>query len=258
MRKLLGLLVVGGLAMGGSVASAAPVNVEAKVRVDLGALGGFTITGVGDVELTGTGSINLGGVTGSQLAVPAGLVTLASQFSIPLTPNQSTLVTNIVLNPGLGNAAGSFQTGFMPTANEQCPVATGQACVVGGGAGGIMTIQGTVTATLAGGIMAPVPLGQLGIGAGGGAVVGLIAGEGAPFTTGVGQAQTTATANGPPVSTMGTNDPLTFVSPVFVSALGAALPIFVQFEIIPTPEPGWVSMFGAGIVGLVIASRLRR
>jgi len=120
-------------------------------------------------------------------------------------------------------------------------------------------IIGGVTAFLAGGTPVGVDLANFGIGEGGGVTAGLIVGEGAPFTTQTGLA---ATVNGNISSAVGrAAEPITFVTPVALDALGNGLALFVSFsldEVNPVPEPGWISMFGAGLGGLLIASRLRR
>lgn len=260
MRKLCGILAVGAMLVAGGTATAAPVVTTATLSIDLGALGGFALTGTGTVSIVGTGNIGntASTITGSQIIVPNGLLNLTSTLAIPVTPGQSTLVSSVILKPGLGNGAGSFVSVFTPTAAEQCPVAQGDACVVGGGKGGLMPIVGTVTAVLAGGIKAPVPLGAFGIGVGGGGAAGLLAGFGAPWTTGQGQVVTTTTTA---VSTGDPNAPLTFVTPVFVSALGAALPIFAKFSLsgieMKVPEPGTILLLASGLAGLLVASRRR-
>jgi len=253
--RSLALLFAGALLCMGSPAQAAPVQTTATLTVDLGALGSFAITGSGTVDVSGSGSISAvttGGapISGSQIAVPGGLVLLPTTVTINLTPNQTTLVTKIILNPGLGNATGTFVSGFVPAAGEQCPVPGDQACVVGGGRGGIMPVVGTVTALVG------INLANFGIGVGGGAS-GLIAGEGAPFTTQTGQA---VSVNGNVSSAVGSSaDPITFVTPVAVNAFGNSLAIFAQFSLsgigVAVPEPGTLLLLGAGIAGLAVASR---
>ncbi len=261
MRKLWGTLAVGAMLMAGGTAAAAPVSTTGTLALDLGVLGAFSITGTGTVSIIGTGSIGntASTVQGSQILVPAGLVALPSTITISVPPAQSTLVDSVILKAGLGNAAGTFVSGFAPVSSEVCPQPAGNACVAGGGKGGIMTVVGTVTAVLAGGIKAPVPIGVLNIGAGGAGAAGLIAGEGAPWTTGLGQA---FTATGVTSQSGDPNAPITFVSPVFVSALGAELPIIATFslsgiEMKSVPAPGTLLLLFSGVAGLVLAGRRR-
>jgi len=271
MRNSFGILAAAALALvlGGSVAQAAPVQTTGTLVVDLGPLGAFTVTGAGTVDVSGTGGGIMATTTGgavisdaTQINVPAGLVALPATLTITLTPNQTTLVTKITLQPGVGNATGTFNSGFVPAAGEQCPQGPQNGCVVGGGKGGIMTIIGTVTANLAGGFPVGVNLANFGIGKGGGAT-GLIAGEGAPFTT---QTAVVNTVGGNLVtSAVGSGDePITFVTPVALDALGSGLALFVNFSldgikmVQVVPEPGTLLLLASGVAGLAIAGRRRR
>jgi len=261
MRKLFGLLAVGALALATSAASAAPVATGAAIRVDLGALGSFSVPGGGNVDLLGTGDINGGGLTGNQVVIPEGLVSLPS--TITIVPN-STLVNSVVLNAGIRNLAGTVSLGGITAqaAGEVCASpGMNEACVSGGGVGGILPLAGQVTANI-GGILAPVNLQDLNIGAGGSINAGLFTGDAAPFTTGTGLA---ATANNMAVtSTQGSGNPLTLVTPVFlgVPLFGTALALFAQFELTnltvgAVPEPGTLLLLASGVAGLALAGRRR-
>jgi len=266
MRKLSGILAVGAFVLIGATASAAPVNTTATITVNLGALGNFSITGVGTVSIVGSGgNIAGGGVTdGTAIVVPAGLVTLATPITIDIDPNDTTLVTQIVLATGVGNGEGTFVANFAPGA-QACP---SDACVVGGNVGGVMPLVGVISPFVnlgAGGNPTSVNLANLNIGVGGtfmDTLLGFvpITGSGAPWTTGTG---VVGTANGT-ASPMGSGEePMTFVSPTFLSALGNAIPIvstvtFDGISVMPAPEPQGALLLGAGMVGLLLVAALRR
>jgi len=264
MRALFGLLaaavlVAGALVVGGEPASAAPVNTDAVVRVDLGALGSFTVPGAGVVDITGEGMISGDGVSGSKVVIPEGLVSLPN--TVTIVPN-STLVNSVVLKAGLRNLAGTISVDGVnaQAAGEICTSpGMNEACLAGGGVGGILPLAGEVTANI-GGILAPVNLQGLNFGAGGAIATGLFTGDAAPFTTGTGLA---ATANNMAVTdAQGLGDPLTLVTPVFlgVPLFGTALALFAEFELtnVTVPEPGSILLQMAGLAGLVAVALWRR
>jgi len=277
MRKLSGILAVGALVLAGGTASAAPVQTTGTITVGLGPLGSFTISGSGTVDVSGTGGSIMATTTGgavisdaTQINVPGGLAALGSVVTIPVDPNDTTAVTKIVLQPGVGQATGTFASGHVPgTAGGVAQTCPERACVEGGGKGGVMPIVGDVTVFVKltpNGVpfQAPIALGNFNIGQGGpftAMVIITAFGSGAPFTTGTNQVVTLNgnVTQGPEGSG---DDPITFVTPTAVDlpAANTSLPIFTSFSlsgIKMVPEAGTLLLLGSGIAGLALAGRRR-
>ena len=234
---------------------AAQYGVSATLTVQLGTLGGPSLTGSG----IGTSDGQFLGAT-----VPAGLITLAQTALVPITPPAIGLsLITVPITPPVLNSAGSFTPGGGD----------------GGGLGGLM--GNTAISNLfftngsAAGSVALDPLG------GGGTVMALVAGlpvtvVGAAWTdlqlnattptktimvmeapTGIPSTVTGVAFDKRTVNGEGT---VQLVAPVlakiFTGNLGN-LPVIGVLTLQFAPEPGTTLLFGSAIVGLLAVARSR-
>lgn len=230
-------------------AQAAPWNVQATLEISIApSLPAVTATGVGQVDLTA-----------GTLSVPASLVTLSSA-TFPVT---ATTAIDSVQVSGLGNGAGTFSIGGVTVnaPSEICatPPAS-EACVSGGGLGGLMSLTGVVNVVVIPGLVViPIDLNALGVGQGGAFTTGFYA-DAAPWTTGTGRMGFVTTSGTTTVFSVGSNGAgsLTLVTPTFVSACGNLLPVMTRFTLTSIPEPAALALLAAGALALWPLRRARR
>lgn len=198
-------------------------------------------------------------VSGGTLTIPAGLVSETGAF-FPIHSNPP-LVTGIVVT--VANGAGQFSVGG---AGELCPgplVSGRGACVVGGGLGGSMPLQGV--SQVQGPIGINVPLSV--IGQDGELVSGSpVLVQGAAWTTRTarvtlametaGMLTMTGSATGP----LGvTGSTVTLVTPFHIDVSGfAVVPGFSRMSITFVPEPGPIVLVATGLAGLALTARSHR
>jgi hypothetical protein len=243
LARLVAATALVGVLLLGAAAQAAPWNVQATLELQL--------TGFPAVTATGSGSVDL---TGGVLSVPASLVTLSSA-TIPVT---STTAIDSLVASGIANQAGTFQVGGATTQapGEVCGAPlSGEACVAGGGLGGLMGLSGALNVVVIPSLVIfPFDLDAARVGRGGsaGTTVGYIA-DGAPWTTGTARVGV-YTASGAPgaLSTAGGSGPgsLTLVTTTFISACGNTLPLVGRFTLTSVPEPAMLALVVLGAAGL--------
>lgn len=247
MRMPFAILVAATFILIGTSAGAAPAT-TASLRLEIQGLAAVTVTGIGTISVQPS----------STTFVPAGLLQVISPITVPVT--STTTVAQLRVTK-LSNLSGTFRTGgaLSQAPGETCPPAPRQACVTGGGRGGVMALTGTINVTV---LIHPIPLvlNAARIGQGGSTNVPFTY-DAAPWTTGVGRVNTGAGT----LSTTGTNafasgGPLTLVTPTYLDALGTLLPILATFSLgqgSHVPEPGTLWMLAAGAAGLALTLRKR-
>ena len=245
MRKLLGVLAAGFLAMGvAGQAHAVALGFTGGLAVQIATLDPVTIPGAGTAIVNG--SSGPGHLTGLQL--PASPFSITG-FVLPVT------------DPGVFPIAGIAVTAHNATGNF---VGVG-----GGGFGGQMSVNGSAKVCLFGPCSAAVanlnvPLSVVGVG-GAAIVTGAvnITVIGAPWTTGTAAIGTAFTAMGgvSPLSNTGApSGNVTLVTPIFISTNVAGSEVVPGFGILTlhfVPEPGTLMLLGSGIAGLVAFGRSR-
>jgi hypothetical protein len=226
-------------------AAAAPIAVNATLRIDVFGFGGFQVAGSGSID-----------VSGGVYTIPAGLLSVAS-LTVPVT---TTSAVNSLVVTGIGNLAGTFAPLGVTTQApaEICPVAPlGQACVSGGGLGGIMALTGVINMHVVPHVLViPVGLFDMRIGQGGSTGTPFTA-DGAPWTTGTARIGIT----GGPVSTLGgvMGGSLSLVSATRVFLVSQLLPTTARLTLTPlVPEPTGLTLVAIGVAGLVLLARSRR
>ena len=246
MRKLLGVLAAGFIAMGvAGQANAVVLGFTGGLAVQIATLDPVVIPGAGSATVNGSGPA--GHLTG--LAIPANQFGI-SGFILPVTDPAAFPIAGVQVTAA--NGAGSF------------------AGVGGDGVfGGVMPINGAAKVCLFGSCSAAVsnlsvPLTVVGQGG-----VALVTGAvnltviGAPWTTGTAAVGTAFTAMGgvSPLSNTGApSGVVTLVTPTFISTnigASAVLPAFGILNLHFVPEPGTLMLLGSGIAGLVAFGRSR-
>jgi hypothetical protein len=246
MRKLLGVLAAGFLAMGvASQAQAVALGFTGAIAVQIATLAPVAIPGGGVAVVNG--SSGPGHLTG--LAVPASPFAI-SGFVLPVT------------DPGVFPIAGVAVTAHNGTGSF--------GGVGGAGFGGTMPIIGTAKVCLYGACGSSnnisnlnVPLSVVGVG-GAVTVMGAVnlTVVGAPWTTGTAAIGTITLMGGvSPLSNTGAPSGIvTLVTPIFISTNIGAFSVVPAFGITVlhfVPEPGTLVLLGSGIAGLVAFGRSR-
>jgi len=244
MRKLLGVLAAGFIAMGvAGQAHAVNKDFAGSLAIQLATLDPVTIAGGGTAIVNGSGTA--GHLTALQ--VPASPFA-TSGFVLPVSDPVVFPIAGVQITAH--NAEGNF------------------AGVGGGGSfGGQMPINGAAKICLFGSCSAAVsnlsvPLTVVGVG---GQV--LVTGAvnltviGAPWTTGTAAVGTAFTQMGGVTPASNTGSPqgtVTLVTPIFVSTNIGASAIVPGFGILTIPEPGTAAVFGAAFAALVAVGLARR
>ena len=247
MRRLFAILTAGLLLLGGT-AQAAPVatNIVISIALD-GAPGLITVTGA--ITFSGIGTVS---VSGSTVSIAAGAVALPTPVIIPVTATTAgTSITAMTVS----NAAGTFSLGGVTAQalGEICrgDPAAGTACNAGGGVGGYMGLNGFINVLPFRGapVVIPVDLNAALLGQGG-ATNSPFSIDAALFSTGAGALNTGVNV----ITTMGSAAPLMLVSPTYVSAFGATIPILTSITFtnvsLPVPEPESLVLIVGGLAGL--------
>jgi hypothetical protein len=245
MRKLLGVLAAGFIAMG--VAGQA----HAVALPFTGAIG-VAIAGLDPVMLPGAGTAVVNGSGG------AGHLTA---LQIPASPFATTAFVLPVTDPGAFPIAGLQVTAHNGTGNF--------AGVGGSGSfGGAMPVLGAAKVCLfapCGSSVANIAVPLSNVGAGGFVAVAAAVNVtviGAPWTTGTAAVGTVTQMGGvSPLSNTGApSGSITLVTPIFISTnigASAVLPGFAILNMHFVPEPGTLILLGSGIAGLVAFGRSR-
>jgi hypothetical protein len=245
MRKLLGVLAVGFIAMGVvGQAHAATLPFSGTLSINLSTLAPVTLPG------SGTATVNGAGVPGhlTALQLPASPFSVAG-LGLPVTNPDSFPIAGVQITAHntVGNFVGSGGAGFtgiMPIVGfakvclfNACKAAVANLSVPLDlvGAGGSATVTGPVNVTVVG----------------------------APWTTGI-AAIGTVTRMGsvaPGSNTGAAGGNVQLVTPIFISTNvgpSAVVPAFATMTIAFTPEPGTLAALGAALVTLVAMGRSRR
>jgi hypothetical protein len=247
MRKLLGVLAAGFIAMGvAGQAHAVNLDFSGTIAIQLATLDPVLIDGSGTAIVNGAGAA--GHLTALQ--VPASPFA-TNGFVLPVTDPVVFPIAGVQLTAhnAVGNFAGSGGAGFngeMPIngAAKICLFGTCSAAVsnlsvpltVVGGPGGSVLVTGAVNLTVIG----------------------------APWTTGTAAVGAMTQMGGvSPLSETGAlNGKVTLVTPIFVSTNIGASAIVPGFGIMSlqfkTPEPGTLAAFGAAFAALVAVGLSRR
>ena len=257
MRKLLGVLVAGSIAMGvAGTAHAATQPFTGTIDIFLSTLLPVELTGTGVATVNGTNA--LGHLTALQL--PQSPFSL-TPFVLPVTDTGVFPIAGVQLTAH--NAVGNFGAG-------------GGGVGIGNGTvankfGGVMPINGFAKVCLFdfcgsknNGANLNIPLSV--VGAGGftqvtGAVNLTVIG--APWTTGTAAVGTVTAMGGaaPNSATGNESGTVQLVTPIFISTniagASAVVPAFGILSLHFVPEPGTLMLLGSGIAGLVAFGRSR-
>jgi hypothetical protein len=258
--KWIGLIAVGVMLASGS-AQAAPVSRPVAATLSL------AIQGLAPITFSSSSSISVDEAT-SQLLYPAGMIQLATTIVVPVTA--STAIAQLKAS-SLSNVSGTFSPGgaLSQASGETCPPAGGEACVVGGGIGGVMALTGTILVSVIPGVVViPVNVNAAGVGQGG-ATTSPFTFDAAPWTTKTGQVNTGANIVNLTGTVSTTGSQFSTVTPTFVLALGNQLPLFVNLTVAFTdagglpsflgmPEPTALLAVGSVLGALALLSRRRR
>jgi hypothetical protein len=235
-----------GLLLAAGSAAAAPIAVSASLRIELGYLGAVVATDTGVID-----------VSGGVYTIPAGLVSLASA-TVPVT---ATTAVGSLVALGIANLAGTFAPGGVTSQapGEVClaPMSA-QACVSGGGLGGVMALTGVIAIHVIPHIaVIPVSVNAVNVGEGGSASQPFTI-DGAPWTTGTVKIDQSAA---PDVTTMGSvgTGSLALVSGSYVLVCGNLLPITARLTLTGlVPEPAGLALIAIGVAGLIGLARKPR
>jgi hypothetical protein len=244
MRKLLGVLAAGFIAMGvAGQAHAVALQFTGNIGVVVAGLDPVLLPGAGTAIVNGSGGA--GHLTGLQ--IPASPFATTG-FVLPVTDPAAFPIAGLqaTAHNGTGSFAGSGGAGFggsMPV------IGTAKVCLFAACSSAIANVA--------------VPLSNVGVG--GAVAVGAAVNVtviGAPWTTGTAAVGTVTQMGGvSPLSNTGApSGSITLVTPIFISTnigASAVLPGFGVLNLHFVPEPGTLILLGSGIAGLVAFGRSR-
>ncbi len=264
MRRLFGILGAVALIIAAEAANAAPMARSADLQATV------AVEGVSAIDLVVDDVVVMVDDANGTLQLAAGVLQLTTPVVVPVTATtaiaqiSATVVSNVAGTFSLGGAASQAPAEICATGMP----APGEACVVGGGLGGVMGLEGIVNIVIGQNVTIPVFLDDARIGRGGSTSVPFDF-DAAAWTTGTGVIGVNAAGTTTFLSIQGANagtglgDSITLVTPTFVSAIGQLLPVFTQLKITftdagPVPAPGPLLLLGSAIAGLAGLGRQRK
>jgi hypothetical protein len=253
MAKRVHLLAVAALLMASAPAAAAPMLYAGQLTIDF--------PGVPNVVVQGSGTVD---VSGGTVQIAAGVVSQTGTMTIPVT---STTAIDSLKAVGFANLAASLAMGGATTqvAGEVCTSpASGEACVAGGGLGGLMGIAGVLNVVVVPNVVTvPIDFGQIGFGLGGSTATGVYA-DNAVWTTRTAFVNAGATTLNPtPTQTRQGSTTvgggINLVTATYLNCCGNTFPVFATLSLTPAvPEPATAALIVAGVGGLAALARRRR